>query len=125
MSRNRTILGPFFGGICNENETVEIIECNMHECPVDCDMGEWTDWGECSLECGTGSKKRTRFVDTHAAHGGKECGSMDEILDCNTFACPTPEPTAAPTPAPSAAPTSAPTAQPTPAPTFAPVDCVV
>jgi len=59
-------------------------ECNTQECKevIDC---VWSDWSECSAECGGGIQ--TRFILTPAQNGGKECtGSTEQ--ECNTQECP-------------------------------------
>jgi hypothetical protein len=58
-------------------------------CPVDCELGTWTVWSECSVECGGGWKNRTRKVLRQNAHGGIECQPMlDNTKACNTHGCP-------------------------------------
>merc|ERR1719265_263489 len=29
-------------------------ECNMQQCPVDCEISEWSGWSSCSAKCGGG-----------------------------------------------------------------------
>jgi len=45
----------------------------------------WGDWGECSVTCGGGTKTRSRScTNPPAAHGGKTCVGLKEIIqDCN------------------------------------------
>lgn len=31
-------------------------------CPLDCQLSEWTAWGECNVKCGPGLQNRTREV---------------------------------------------------------------
>jgi hypothetical protein len=63
--------------------------CNEQECPVDCEMTQWTGFGACSETCGEGSKKRTREVTTEAAHGGVVCpDGREEVETCHVVACP-------------------------------------
>ena len=52
--------------------------------------GEWTDWSECSKECGPGTKTRTRTCSKPVpAHGGDTCvGDSTETQSCNTKDCP-------------------------------------
>merc|ERR1719300_1584747 len=97
--------------------------CNEQSCPVDCVVGAFGAWGDCSATCSGGKQTRTRSVTTAAAHGGAACPALEEEQECNTTACPTtPAPVADPsTPAPIADPsTPVPIADPsTPAPVAA------
>ena len=60
---------------------------------VDGKWGEWTEFSNCSLECGTGTKERTRVCDAPAPEGdGKNCPGFPndgyETKNCNTQPCP-------------------------------------
>lgn len=61
--------------------------CNTQECPVNCDMGEWSGWTSCSAKCGGGIKQRIRHVKQRAQHGGKVCGAETQSEGCSTEAC--------------------------------------
>jgi hypothetical protein len=65
--------------------------CNTHPCPVDC-VADWTQWGECSLTCNTGSQSRHYFVDTFSAYGGVICdydsNMTADARECNSDPCP-------------------------------------
>ena len=56
---------------------------------VDCEMGEWSEWGACTNSCGGGKQTRTRIKKTEASDGGAECedSSLSEERDCNTQEC--------------------------------------
>ena len=56
----------------------ETRSCNTQDCTVDC-VGKWSDWSECSGNCGEGKQYRTYKVVTAAANGGKECPFTDEF----------------------------------------------
>jgi len=56
--------------------------------PVDCVVSDWTQSGECSETCGTGSVEQTRTIITHPEHGGQECPHLTEITTCNPEPCP-------------------------------------
>lgn len=63
--------------------------CNSQECPLNCDMGEWSGWTSCSAKCGGGIKQRIRRVKQRAQHGGKMCGAETESAGCGVQACDT------------------------------------
>jgi hypothetical protein len=65
----------------------EIRHCNMDACPIDCEVGAWSGWSKCSAECGGGERQRLKEVHTAAAHGGKECGVIQEAEQCNIQSC--------------------------------------
>ena len=76
---------------------------------VDCDVGEWGDWTDCSATCGGGTKSRDRsrpfflpifilsFFRTKIAdaeNGGEECEDyllrilyLNDTDSCNTWPC--------------------------------------
>ncbi|XP_076810050.1 spondin-1-like isoform X4 [Clavelina lepadiformis] len=69
-------------------ELDEEIECNDRECPVHCEVGQWSNWSDCSTSCGLGSRHRTRLVIKENKYDGNECPSLKETADCNTGECP-------------------------------------
>jgi len=82
-----TTVQPNYGGIqCGVD--VQEQECNKQACPVDCQVGEWTAWGTCDSDCGTGSTQRTRQVTTPASVGGTACPDLTDLSTCNTQDCP-------------------------------------
>jgi hypothetical protein len=88
QDRLRTIVvDPEFNG----NECPGLHEqqaCSASPCPVDCVLGEYGDWGACSVSCGSGSETRTRELTTAAAHGGMACGNADDDRVCEREVCP-------------------------------------
>ena len=49
---------------------------------------EWSDWSDCSLECGGGKQSRVRNM-TVEKYGGRPCeGRPVDMRDCNTHFCP-------------------------------------
>jgi hypothetical protein len=68
-------------------------ECNMHECPVDCVVSEWGEFGACSHSCtitgaAPGLKHRYRAMTRNVYHGGKICPTLHDPVDCNQHPCP-------------------------------------
>merc|ERR1719502_59748 len=61
--------------------------CNLHRCPIDCIVEQWTGWSTCSAECGEGVQQRSREVKRAMKFGGTTCGKTSETRSCNTFAC--------------------------------------
>ncbi len=47
--------------------------CQIEKCPIDCIVGEWSPYSNCSRTCSNGEKFRTRPVIKHPMWGGKEC----------------------------------------------------
>ena len=54
---------------------------------VDCEVGEWQEYGACSKACGLGSKSRTREVTQEPRNGGKECPVLKESTVCIGTRC--------------------------------------
>jgi len=87
QTRTRTVTqAPQYGGaVCgNASETQD---CNTQPCPVDCEVSEWGEYGECSEKCGGGKQTRKRTVTKEQANGGKECEALEEDKECNTQSC--------------------------------------
>jgi hypothetical protein len=61
--------------------------CNLQPCPIDCVVGEWSEYGACSKDCGGGIQSRVRHPITEDEHGGEPCGDLSETLECNVDAC--------------------------------------
>mmetsp|Transcript_42879 Transcript_42879/g.133570 ORF Transcript_42879/g.133570 Transcript_42879/m.133570 type:complete len:357 (+) Transcript_42879:107-1177(+) len=59
--------------------------------PVDCQWGEWMEWGPCSAPCGGGARSRARTVGVPAVNGGEECNVADgdDTGVCGQLACTT------------------------------------
>jgi len=57
--------------------------------PRDGHWGRWSSWGECSSECGKGSKQRTRLCDDpKPKYGGNNCpGDHSQSQECYIKPC--------------------------------------
>ena len=56
---------------------------------VDCEYSNWSEWDECSKQCGGGTKSRSRQVTREAWYGGEKCDEEDEVESslCNENPC--------------------------------------
>merc|ERR1719487_1229896 len=64
-----------------------IQKCNLHPCPVDCELQAWSGWSKCTAECGGGVQQRLKEVKQAMKYDGKPCGSTSESRACNTESC--------------------------------------
>ena len=57
-------------------------------CPVDCVVGDWSDWNTCSASCGdAGVRTRSRTITTPPLNGGLSCPPVTEEEPCNRRQC--------------------------------------
>jgi len=73
------------GRSCPKLSKVE--NCNEFGCNVDCVMGEWGMWSECSAECGGGVMERSRDIVTQKENRGKSCESTEDEKGCHMGSC--------------------------------------
>ena len=85
------------GGEFCANNKIETNECNKKKCPgdlfffffliflpVDCKMGPWSEWSDCSQTCGLGgSKTRNRSVEEKEQYGGNCNFPTTTTENCN------------------------------------------
>merc|ERR1719478_280364 len=83
----REVVTPASNGGAECPIMIDKESCNMQPCPIDCVVGEWSDYGMCSAPCGGGIMSRVRQPLTDAEHGGEPCGDLSETQECNVFAC--------------------------------------
>jgi len=75
------------GASCGD--IMESDNCNRFACPVDCELNDFGDFGECSLTCGgVGQHTRSRTVKVQPENGGSACGDLSETSTCNEGPCP-------------------------------------
>ena len=76
-------------GTCDNRGTTKSQDCKIKECPVNCVLGDFSDWGDCEYNNETGDyvKKRTRTPTTPALNGGTECGPLIEEQTCPAVNC--------------------------------------
>jgi hypothetical protein len=85
------------GVLCDVADKIEEEQdCGTDECakPVDC-IGNWGEWGDCTVSCGGGSQSRMFTVSVQEANGGRGCSTLDaenENRDCGMELCAVPEP---------------------------------
>ncbi len=83
-----TITTPESGGGLACPSSPEIQSCNYRNCPVDCKLGPWGNYTECSATCGDKLVKyRTREIEVEPAYGGQACGELTEEINCDFKKC--------------------------------------
>ena len=70
------------GGILKQTQV-----CNVHQCLETCIVSEWSPFSDCSRQCGTGTKQRTRKVANNARGDGIGCPPLKDVQICNTHEC--------------------------------------
>ncbi|ESN93354.1 hypothetical protein HELRODRAFT_89118, partial [Helobdella robusta] len=67
----------------------QIDYCNKEECPVHGKWAEWSAWGDCTLTCGGGQRRRFRTCTNPVPkHNGRACiGVAQETDVCNHQRC--------------------------------------
>merc|ERR1719352_144632 len=83
----REVVTPASNGGAECPIMIEKEPCNMQPCPIDCVVGEWSEFGLCSKDCGGGIQTRVRRALTEDEHGGEPCGDLSETIECNVDAC--------------------------------------
>jgi hypothetical protein len=56
--------------------------------PVDCVVGNWSDWSTCDKECGPGYQTRNRQIITQPSGSGLTCPNLIEKKSCKIAECP-------------------------------------
>jgi len=89
MNRTRVFLQePMHGGNKCVGDNKSYTECNVQDCPVDCEWAEWQEWSKCSEPCGDGFRQAIRDYLARKRFGGTECDGSDIRNEtCNLEAC--------------------------------------
>ena len=62
---------------------------NGNKEPVDCSIGDWSEWATCGAPCGGGKQTRTRSIVKPSDGGKNDCSATTkEEQNCNTHVCP-------------------------------------
>ncbi|KAK1335924.1 hypothetical protein QTO34_003723 [Cnephaeus nilssonii] len=73
-------------GDCNE-ELEQVEKCMLPECPIDCELTEWSQWSECNKSCGKGHMIRTRMIQMEPQFGGAPCPETVQRKKCRLRKC--------------------------------------
>ncbi|XP_053381262.1 hemicentin-1-like isoform X2 [Mercenaria mercenaria] len=81
---------PKYGGLFCIGTDIQLDYCNSEPCPVHGGWSEWGEFGECSVSCNGGLKKRFRTCSNPPpGNNGRPCrGQTDDTLACNQEPCP-------------------------------------
>jgi hypothetical protein len=73
---------------CSEfDATIRSRDCEI-PCPVDCVVGEWSEWSSCTEDCGFNGKiQRFRKVIVSGRNGGRKCPVVTQWRPCNNMPC--------------------------------------
>jgi len=88
--RSCTNPAPDHGGDDCDGVGMERKRCNTHNCPIPGGFTEWSQFGECTVSCGGGTKTRERAcTNPSPKYGGAPCaGATTDTEKCNTQHCP-------------------------------------
>ncbi|XP_077999766.1 coadhesin-like [Glandiceps talaboti] len=90
QTRNRTCIGPFYGGnLCNGTSSQEE-NCKPQPCPINGHWSVWATWSECHKSCDYGHITRMRECNNpEPQHGGLLCsGVPSQERKCYIIPCP-------------------------------------
>jgi len=80
---------PESGGAPCEGSNREWKACDLEICPLDCQWGDWSEWGNCSRTCDSGAQLRNRSIVSPKQGEGGDCdGHFEENRPCSQEACP-------------------------------------
>jgi hypothetical protein len=81
-SRTREVTYHANSGLYSCPHLAESDSCGLPACPVDCTVGSWTGWSECSMTCSGGKKARSREISVESRDGGM-CPPLTQEEQCN------------------------------------------
>nr|DBA17432.1 TPA: hypothetical protein GDO54_002882 [Pyxicephalus adspersus] len=85
-TRQRMLKSPAELGDCNE-ELKQVEKCMLPECPIHCELTEWSHWSECNKSCGKGHMIRTRMITSEPQFGGNLCPETVQRKKCRIRKC--------------------------------------
>ncbi|CAH2326075.1 spondin-1 [Pelobates cultripes] len=85
-TRQRMLKSPAELGDCNE-ELKQVEKCMLPECPIHCELTEWSNWSECNKSCGKGHMIRTRMITLEPQFGGALCPETVQRKKCRLRKC--------------------------------------
>ncbi|TFK11426.1 peroxisome proliferator-activated receptor gamma coactivator 1-beta-like [Platysternon megacephalum] len=85
-TRQRMLKSAAELGDCNE-ELEQVEKCMLPECPIDCELTEWSKWSECNKSCGKGHMIRTRMIQMEPQFGGAPCPETVQRKKCRIRKC--------------------------------------
>jgi Spondin-like TSP1 domain len=71
----------------NSNTAYMNAPANTSNLKVDCQVGDWGAWSQCSAKCGTGTRTRTRKVVLPQENEGDTCPPLTETETCKDKEC--------------------------------------
>ncbi|KAF2979286.1 hypothetical protein EK904_012453 [Melospiza melodia maxima] len=85
-TRQRMLKSAAELGDCNE-ELEQAEKCMLPECPIHCELTEWSQWSECNTSCGKGHMIRTRMIKIEPQFGGAACPETVQRSKCRVRKC--------------------------------------
>ncbi len=80
--RSRTITQSASHGGAACPTLSDVQPCTPHLCPIDCVVGSWVEFGNCSSPCGAGMQTQSRSVIVASANGGMACPPVTQTQSC-------------------------------------------
>ena len=87
QTRSRTVITPKSGNGKDCPPLSERRPCNTQVCPVDCKVSGFSDFSDCTRECGGGTQTRTKTIIQNQVGTGAPCPELSNTIACNTEPC--------------------------------------